>query len=185
MINFDFQRLLDNVLDVTREMQIKVGVSDDCVSLYYPDRAIVNLLGKDYSDRKDAILKEFCEFAAKNEACISFSTDKFGRVCFKLDKKTVEFALADMSKCAFLKELVNFVVNCKNPEFRDIENLFKKFNCGAVVKRADDDEFNCLAYFPSGDPDDFIYCIDIEKDHVHYHRLTPMDFSDLYPWLKL
>ena len=186
MKKYNYQKLLDNILDVTREMQIKVGFSDDFVSLYYPERAINNLLGeKIEGDLKDKVLNSFCEYSKEKVGDITFSTDDFGRVCFKLAKNAVEFAVSDMSKCAFIKELVTYVSEEKTPSFEGIEKLFKKYSQNAVVKMAEDDEFNCLAYFKDGVPDDFIYCIDVEKDHLHYHRLTPMDFADLYPQINL
>ena len=79
----------------------------------------------------------------------------------------------------FLKEFIDLFRGLEPPKIEEIFRVFKKYGDTARCVEVSDNEFNYAVYFTDGEPDEFIYCIDIDDDHVTYHRFTHDDFNAL------
>ena len=61
-----------------------------------------------------------------------------------------------------------------------LKALFEQFGGreGIVAQKLQDEEFDCLYYFKSGEPDRYRYCVTFEEHHAAYHRFLPLDYAD-------
>ncbi|MBR1676519.1 MAG: DUF3877 family protein [Clostridia bacterium] len=180
MENFNFERLLKNIIDVTKEMQVKLGESGEAVKLYYPKAAIERLLGTGETDiqKLKSIAAKFCDYAKSAYGEITFSTDVADRFCFSVGKNAVEKALKELDNCGFLREFISYMTGFKHGDIDEILSIFKKYSNKVVCKKiADNPDFNYLVFFEDGVPDEFYYCLEVDDFFTHYHRFTKEDYE--------
>ena len=123
--------MLKNIIDVTKEMQVKLGESGEAVKLYYPKAAIERLLGTGETDiqKLKSIAADFCDYAKSAYGEITFSTDVADRFCFSVGKNAVEKALKE-----YLKERNSIIPESghENALFLSMQN--KRLSVRAVEK---------------------------------------------------
>jgi hypothetical protein len=73
----DFKELENNIIEVIKEEQIKLGYASETIRLYYPLESICNLLGSDYTitELYDT-LNQFCEFVRSRLGDVEFLIQK-------------------------------------------------------------------------------------------------------------
>lgn len=175
----DYSKLLNNIIEMLREQQIKLGFMKETVRLYYPLKSLNRFLLTDVDTLKmEALLNEFaCEI--RNEIGtinISCQQDRF---CFACGPDVAEYVHDHMEGAQFLEKLIA-LVSKHGTSINDVCDLFKEYSNSVVIQDNISDEFDMLIYFADGEPDDFRYCISFEGEHVIYHRFTEADYLDIY-----
>lgn len=173
----DFQALENNLIDVIKEEQIKLGYTSETIRLYYPMESINNLLSMDYSVVElPGILGLFREYVKDRLGNVKFSNvDK--RFCFIIPPEGVTFVHEEVEDRHFLKELIDKVREHK-ASLRELMDVFYRYSDEVVCEEMDHGEFDYLVYFKDGKPDSFMYCLKLEGDHVNYHRYTKEDYKN-------
>lgn len=175
-----FDRLEQNMQAVIAEQQIKLGYLEEKIRLYYPLASLNGLLEMECTvSEMMGKLEEFFtsveEKYGKTEV-----TEKEGRFCFLLSSQAGKYVHEHMGDYAFLRELIEMVAG-HGHSFEEVLSVFRKYSDCVHVEPVDYGEFDYLIYFQDGKPDDFIYCISLEGQHITYHRFTRADYES-FDW---
>lgn len=168
-----------NILNILEEEQIKLGFAKETVRLYYPLQSLNSFFSCNadvYAMNK--ILKDFATQVKERLGNIEIS-NKGERFCICLPPTASEYVHSHRVKGSFLEDLIN-AVSKHNASMDDILSQFKKHSSSVVIKKMTGEEFDYLAYFENGIPDDFYYCLKDEGCHIIYHRFTPEDYAEMY-----
>lgn len=183
-----FIRLENNIVEMLREQQLKLGYMKERVRLYYPvgslagfweDFDMQSMSGLDEAVNKmRERLKAFADFERDRigDIDIDFSGDRF---CISCSGQVAEYVHNNPGESLFLKELIE-MVRSHGTKMEDVIALFGKYSNNVVINKGISDEFDYLVYFEDGKPDSFFYLLTDEGEHVTYHRFTEGDFHDLY-----
>lgn len=172
------KKLMQNIMDVIAEEQIKLGYRSEAIYLYYPLKSLNSLLGTDSSIYGMNInLSEFSEYAKEYLGKIGISNRK-ERFCIAIPPEGADYVHEHMGENDFLKSFIE-AVSKHDCTLEDIVGVFGQYSKNVTVKKTDDGEFDYLIYFTDGKPNDYMYCIKFEKCHVSYHRFTEDDYLSL------
>ncbi len=171
----NFEKLMQNIMDVIAEEQIKLGYRSEVIYLYYPLKSLNSLLGTD-SDiyGMNINLSEFSEYAREYLGKIGISNRK-ERFCIAIPPEGADYVHEHMGENKFLKSFIE-AVSKHGCTMEDIEAVFRQYSGKVTVKKIDDGEFDYLVYFTDGKPNDYMYCIKFEGHHAGYHRFTKDDY---------
>lgn len=173
----NFEKLENNIVDMIKEEQIKLGYRSEKVRLYYPLLSLNRLLGENYSIKQmRECLKAFCEKCREKYGEIEISNQK-EQFCFLIPPKGSDYIYQNTGKNEFLVEFINTIRN-HNCTIEELLNVFHNHSHHVHIEKVNHGEFDYLIYFEDGIPDDFLYCLTVEKFHIIYHRFTKEDYKD-------
>lgn len=172
-----YKEMKDNLVDIIKEEQAKLGYRKEIIRLYYPLGSLNHLLGSDTDvEGMKQLLSDFCEdvseFFGKIE--ISNNADRF---CFKIPEKGAEYVRENISDNEFICGLVELVSD-HGCTIERIKEYFLGFNDDIHYEKMSNGEFDYLIYFKNGIPDKYYYCFTVEECHVIYHRFLKHDYDD-------
>lgn len=175
----DFTKLENNIWDVMKEEQIKLGYRKETVRLYYPLLSLNRFFHTDLRENEMAeVLKEFAAAVAEKFGNIEISHRK-ERFCFKLPPEASEYIHQNTSGTGFLYDFIE-TVSKHGVSIEEVIDQFKKYSNHVHVEQTNHGEFDYLVYFEDGVPDEFRYCLKDEGCHIIYHRFTPDDYRDFH-----
>lgn len=173
----EYLKLEQNIIDVLKEEQLKLGYRNETVRLYYPLRSLNHFLETDYnSEEMQAELELFSQSVANKLGTIKVSNEN-ERFCFLLPPQASEFVHTHMSDTEFICNFINTISKC-GVTMDEVLALFYQYSDNVHVEKAAHGEFDYLVYFKDGKPDEFRYCIKDEGCHIIYHRFTEADYID-------
>jgi hypothetical protein len=173
----DFSRLEENICDVIKEQQIKLGYRREVVRLYYPLLTLNRFLKTDLETADmNKILQEFCGEVEERLGKIEVS-NKGERFCLCLPEEASEYVHNNTPHDGFIYDFIG-AVSAHGATMDEVIGVFWKYSDRVHVEARVDDEFDYLVYFEDGSPDDFRYCLTKEGEHIIYHRYTREDFKD-------
>lgn len=173
----NFKKLEKNIVDIVKEEQIKLGYRSEKVRLYYPLLSLNRLLGENYSaEQMRKHLKAFCEEVKGIYGEIEIS-DENERFCFLIPPEGSDYIHEHIAENEFLVEFID-TIRKHGCTLEELLQVFYKYSEHVHVEKADNGEFDYLIYFEDGVPDDFLYCLTVEKFHIIYHRFTKEDYED-------
>lgn len=172
-----FIEMKENLIDIIKEEQAKLGYRKETIRLYYPLKSLNYLLHTNTDiDGMNKILGEFCDdvdaFFGKIE--ISNNGERF---CFKIPEQGALYVHENISDSEFIYGLVE-LVSSHDCNMEKIREYFLKFNDDIYYEKLCNGEFDYLLYFKNGLPDKYYYCFTIDEFHVIYHRFLPNDYKD-------
>lgn len=173
----DFSKLENNIIDMIKEEQIKLGYREETIRLYYPLLSLNRFLGtNDNIEEMVKALQEFIIAETETFGLIEVSNQK-DRFCFKIPPKGSAYVHDQMDEQEFIFEFIKTIEKhgCTIDEIKD---LFLKYSGQIHFEKTNNGEFDYLIYFENGVPDHFRYCISDEGCHLIYHRYTPEDYED-------
>jgi hypothetical protein len=175
----NYTKLEQNIIDMIKEEQLKLGYRSETVRLYYP----LSSLNRFFSTELDSeqMLNRLQDF--RSQVCprlgnigISIQSERF---CLAIPPQGVEYIHKLPGDDRFLKDLIQAV----SEHGHSIEEIFQIFRCYSEqvhIEKIADGEFDYLVFFEDGVPDCFRYCLTDEGGHVTYHRFTKEDYQDLF-----
>jgi hypothetical protein len=172
----DFRALENNIIDIIKEEQIKLGYQSETIRLYYPMESINNLLGVDYQlSELSKALDLFGEFVNTRLGKVTHS-NKDTRFCFIIPPDGVTYVHEQVEDRCFLREFIDKISqhNCKLDE---ILKVFYAYSDNVNCNKITNGEFDYLIYFKDEQPDSFMYCLKFEDGHAIYHRYTKADYE--------
>jgi hypothetical protein len=178
-IGLDFSRLEQNICDVIKEQQIKLGYRKEVIRLYYPLSSLNRFLKTEATiEKMQEALTEFCRLNKDRlgEMKISNQGDRF---CFCLPCEASEYVHTHTEQDGFLYDFIG-MVSRHGVSIEEIIALFKRYSNCVCVEKMTQGEFDYLLYFEDGKPDSFRYCLTDEGGHVIYHRFTIEDYEDSF-----
>jgi hypothetical protein len=174
----DYKRLEENICDVVKEQQIKLGYMREVIRLYYPLQTLNSFLKTDLGkeDMHNALLEFSGEVSGRlGKIEVSNNGERF---CLCLPEEASEYVHENIPQEDFICELIE-TVSRHGILIEDVIAVFRKYSDRVHVEKMEDEDFDYLVYFEDGKPDAFRYCLTKEGEHVIYHRYTEEDFSDL------
>lgn len=173
----EYIEMKENLIDVIKEEQAKLGYRKETIRLYYPLKSLNYLFGTDadIADMKN-ILKDFCNKVEKIFGKIEISNNG-ERFCFKIPEEGALYVHENISDNEFIYGLVD-VVSEHDCTMEKIRKYFLKFNDDIHYEKLFNAEFDYLIFFKNGVPDKYYYCFTIDEFHVIYHRFLPNDYKD-------
>ncbi len=173
----DFSKLEQNIYDVIKEEQIKLGYRKEAIRLYYPIQSLNRFLKADLtiSEMKTA-LKNFCETIKDKLGETKVSNDG-ERFCLSFSPEASEYIYLSTEQGGFLYDFIS-TISRHNISIEDVISQFKKYSNKVHIEKMTNSEFDYLIYFEDGIPDAFRYCLTDEGGHIIYHRYTIEDYND-------
>ncbi|MCH5252389.1 MAG: DUF3877 family protein [Lachnospiraceae bacterium] len=173
----DYSKLENNIIDVLKEEQIKLGYRSETVRLYYPLSSLQHFLACDFDITKmKKTLQKFVETAEDSLGQIEIS-NAGERFCFAIPPKGVDYVHGNLDDNEFICEFIR-TIERHGCTIEEIIQLFYRYSDTVCVKKTEHGEFDYLLYFENGKPDNFRYCISDEGCHMIYHRFTEEDYRD-------
>ncbi len=176
--NTGFARLEQNLIDVIKESQIKLGYDYGALQFFYPLATLNHLLNVQLTEAEMLVyLEEFAQYV-KNRLGEVRCTGKKERFAFAVLADGMKYVHEHVETSAFLEDLIRMTAfhGCS---MEDVLQVFRKYSEHVIQKEIEDDEFDCVIYFEDGKPDDYLYCFRQEGSHIIYHRFTKEDYGDL------
>lgn len=174
----NFQNLEKNVIDVTKEEQIKLGYREEILRLYYPLSSLNHFLGTDSDiEEMKQNLKAFRAYAESRLGAIRFSNEG-ERFCFKIPPEGAAYVHNQLHDDEFISEFIH-TIEKHGCTIEELLRVFEKHSDHVHIEQVDNGEFNYLVYFEDGIPDDYRYCLEVDACHIIYHRFTQADYEDL------
>jgi sugar phosphate isomerase/epimerase len=176
-IVMDFTKLEQNICEVIKEEQIKLGYRKETVRLFYPLLSLNRFLKTNIGiGEMLKVLNEFCDIEEEKLGRIGVSNEG-ERFCFCLPPKASEYVHEHTGQDGFLYDFIN-TVSRHGVTIDEVINQFKRYSDCVHVEKVKHGEFDYLVYFEDGKPDSFRYCLTDEGCHVIYHRFTIDDYMD-------
>ena len=172
-----YLKLKQNMIDMIREQQIKLGYRSEAVRLYYPrqsqNRFLDNTAGV---DELQELLSGICEELSKTigEVTVSHQGERF---CFLFSPKVSDYVHEHMEGAEFIQDFVA-EVSRHGAKLEDVLAVFYRYSDHVHVERVAQGDFDYVVYFEDGIPDSYRYCITDEGCHIIYHRFTEEDYRD-------
>lgn len=173
----EYVEMKDNLMDIIKEEQAKLGYRKETIRLYYPLGSLNHLLKTKcgISGMKET-LSDFCREVSESFGDIEVSNDG-ERFCFKIPDKGVEYVHDNLSGDEFIYGLVRLVAD-HGCTIDKVKEYFLKFSDDIHYEKISNGEFDYLLYFNKGKPDKYYYCFTIDEFHVIYHRFLKHDYED-------
>lgn len=173
----NFKELENNIIEVIKEEQIKLGYASETIRLYYPLESICNLLGSDYTIKElYDTLNQFCGFVKDRLGDVEFF-NKETRYCFIIPPKGVDFVHDAIEKNHFLQDFIE-KISSHDCTLDELLKVFHQYSNHVVCEEMDNGEFDYLIYFKDQILDAYKYCIKFENCHAIYHRFTRADYEN-------
>lgn len=177
MCELNFDALMENLLYVLKESQLKIGYTDNAASLNYPAGSLCRLLGRQMDDRElEAALAEFCRRAEERLGKIAVSLYD-GQYCLTVPREGVRYVHDCVEESGFLSELIAAIRAHRVHSIEDVLEIFSRYSDHVLCEEVQGDGYDHVVYFADGDPDRFVYLFETELGHVSYHRMTRADYE--------
>ncbi len=176
VITPNFKALENNIIDVIKEEQIKLGYKSETIRLYYPMESVNHLLATEFTlEELPAVLDQFCTYVSMRLGKVEQS-NKDTRFCFLIPPSGVTYVHKEVEDRHFLREFIETIRehNCTLEKLLDV---FRRYSDKVVCEETKHGEFDYLVYFEQEQPDAFLYCIKFEGSHAIYHRFTKADYD--------
>lgn len=172
-----YKNLEENIFEIIKEQQVKLGYRSETVRLYYPLESLNRFIGEECSVKEMyEKLKEFGNLVQDKLGEITISNEG-KRFCLAVPPKGSDYVHENMDENDFLVGLIR-VVSQHGCTLENILDIFSSYSQHVHVEKMVDCEFDYLLYFEDGVPDSFRYCFSFEECHVIYHRFTIADYED-------
>ena len=173
----NYSRLKNNIVEIIKEEQIKLGYRSESVSLYYPLASLNHLLGSETDiNQMGQLMQEFSDYAKESLGKLEISNCG-ERFCLTIPPKGADYIYEHMDGTEFICDLIR-TIEKHGCTIDDVLEQFYKHSEHVHVEKTSHGEFDYLIYFEDGIPDDFRYCITDEGCHMVYHRFTIDDYKD-------
>ncbi len=171
----EFAGLEQNICDVIKEGQIKLGYQKEASRLYYPLSSLNRFLQAELSiEEMLDTLEEFCRIESEKLGKIEVSHDG-ERFCFRFAPEVAEYVHTHTAQQGFLYDFIE-TISRHGVSMEEVIALFKKYSDKVHVEALNLEEFDYLVYFEDGQPDAYRYCLTDEGCHIIYHRFTEADY---------
>jgi hypothetical protein len=173
----DFSYLEQNIFDVIKEEQIKLGYRKESIRLFYPLLSLNRLLKSDFQidEMKDCLIT-FCRLEEDKLGKTEIS-NQGERFCFHFSPEASEYIHSNKEQDGFLRDFIQ-TVSGHHVSIDEVLEQFHKYSDHVHFEKAKHGEFDYLIYFEDGHPDSYRYCLTDEGCHMIYHRFTIDDYND-------
>lgn len=178
MLHDRYQELENNIIEIIKEEQIKLGYQEETLRLYYPLSSLNQFIGaKADAEQMERLLEGFSAEEEKILGRVGISR-RGERFCLAVPPQGMRYVHEHMGENEFLARFIQ-VIQKHGCTIEDILEVFRAYSSQVCVEKMEGEEFDYLLYFKDGKPDQFRYCITFEECHVIYHRFTEADYEEM------
>lgn len=172
----DTSKLEQNLIDLVKEQQAKLGYRRESVLLYYPLSSLQHIL-QCHCDTTEMMqyLSQFSETVTDTLGSLTI-THSGERFCFHIPEEGSAWVYEHVSDAEFIVQLIK-LVGIHNCTMDAIFQLFEQQKLPVHIEKVHHGEFDYLIYFEEGE-DPYYYCFRQEGEHIIYHRFLPDDYAD-------
>lgn len=173
----DFTRLEQNLIDVIKEEQAKLGYQREEIRLYYPLGSLNHLLGTEDTAEgmKERLKGSFAEFTKDRLGKVRIS-NQGERFCFRIPEEGSSYVKEHTEPGELLQELVE-QLRRHDCSMEEIRAVFSRTGRPFQTESVKNGEFDWLLRFTDG-TDPYLYCFKEEGCHLTYHRFLPEDYEE-------
>lgn len=175
------QPLLLDITDQLKEAQIKLGFGPSTVKLYYNPASLSMLTGAEAANvpAMAAALSAEPAFSASPLGQLTFAPHD-DRVEITIPQDGVRYVHEQVEASPFLQALIGLFAGHHHASMEEVAALFDEQKTPYVRRNMPaGGEFDCVLYFPDGQPDSYYYFFKEEMGHLSYHRFRPEDAAHL------
>lgn len=172
-----FEKLEQNMIDMIKEEQAKLGYRKESVRLYYPLSSLVHLTGETLTEKEMLELLSGFGNETKDRLGNVSVTARKDRFCFLIPEEGGVYVREHTKPNEFIRDLVE-LVGTHGCTMEEIKALFEKQPWPVTVKPVNNGEFDILIRFGEESGDPYYYCFKDEGCHIIYHRFLPEDYAD-------
>ena len=151
-----FRRLEENLIDLVKEQQAKLGFRPEVIRLYYP----VSTQNHKYAteDTAQDMKLRLNGFGAHMKGTLGEVrvTAKGERFCFLIPETGSVYVHEQMKGREFIQDLVD-LVGTHGCSFEKIRELFRQWSAKPVFEKIEDGDFDWALQFADGTPDRYYY----------------------------
>ena len=174
--NIDFSELYENLKDIIKECQTKIGYTDNELNFYYPVKSLNRFLDSDLTaDELKEVLPEFSKYAEDTLGTLKFRLEG-ERFRFIIPREGSAYVHENVPDSPFLKEFIKETIR-PGCDIDSVTAIFRKYSDKVICKKIENNEFEYLVYFEDGQPDSYRYCLEFEFGRAVYHRFTVKEYD--------
>ena len=167
----------DNLIDIIKEEQAKLGFRKEEIRLYYPLISLNHFFEADDDvDEMQTRLEQFPEEVKKKLGDI-WVTHKKDRFCLHIPEQGSVYVHEHEKPDEFIRELVE-LVGRHGCTMQEIRELFCKHSSHVECQKIENGEFDWMCRFAEDEEDPYYYCFKDEGIHIIYHRFLPEDYRE-------
>lgn len=168
------KKLEAHIIDSVQEAHAKLGFDCAPMTQNYTLSTLNGILGtKMTNSEMNSCLEGFCEELSQKIGLVNLSS-KGDVFCITLSPEARKYVRDNTKISDFLAEFIS-AVGARQP-VDSILGIFRKYSDRAHIEQVENDEFDYLAYFEDGIPDEYYYCLTVEGPMVSYHRFRREDY---------
>ena len=171
-----FCRLEENLIDLVKEQQAKLGFRPEVIRLYYPVSTLNHFFGSEDTAEEMKARLNGLEVRMKGTLGEVRVTAKGDRFCFLIPETGSVYVHENMKENEFIKALIE-LVGRHGCTIEEIKELFHSYSDKIITEPMDNEEFDVMIRFDDGS-DPYYYCFKDEGCHIIYHRFLPEDYAD-------
>ena len=172
-----FLRLEENLIDLVKEQQAKLGFRPEVIRLYYPVSTLNHFFGSEDTAEEMKARLNGLEARMKGTLGEVRVTAKGDRFCFLIPETGSVYVHEQMKENEFIKELIGLLQK-HDCTMEEIFDLFRSHSEKVEIHEMDNGEFDYRVSFADDPEDSYIYCFKDEGCHIIYHRFLPEDYAD-------
>lgn len=175
------RNLIQNLIDQTKEAQLKLGYTQESIYLYFPTESLNSILQTDYMDGESLLaeLQQAPAFTGSKLGELNFRISR-GRIEVRIPPEGVRYVKENVPDPVFLSELIRLFSHGHDLTIEQIRACFEKFSREYVCEKVSGSrEFDYVLYFVDERIDAYCYCVKTEMGHAVYHRFTREDYRRL------
>ena len=172
-----FCRLEENLIDLVKEQQAKLGFRPEVIRLYYPVSTLNHFFGSEDTAEEMKARLNGLEAHMKGTLGEVRVTAKGDRFCFLIPETGSVYVHEQMKENEFIKELIGLLQK-HDCTMEEIFDLFRSHSEKVEIHEMDNGEFDYRVSFADDPEDSYIYCFKDEGCHIIYHRFLPEDYAD-------
>lgn len=166
--------LKQNIVDSVKECEIKLGYRAEAISLYYPEKVLLELLNVPKGNLEEEI-NNFCDLVLGELGKIQIiQTQERERYQIIIPKEGVMFIHENVEASPFVKE---FVQEIHRPGMTKeaVIALFRRYSEEVVTEQAEEKEW--AIYFADPKIDAYVYYMEEDDFGLQYHRFTRKSYE--------
>lgn len=186
------ERLIKNIIDQIKEVQMKLGYVWESIHLYFPWESLVVLMGKDSEVEGDVEVKSMKSWKTDLLKTLNtspiFTEGNMGKLLFKESKGRVEviippegakYVYKEVPDPPFLKAVIELFHTHHSISIEEISACFARFSSDYECRKIENNDFDYVLFFRDPEVDPYYYCIKMEMGHTIYHRFIKEDYKKL------
>lgn len=172
-------RLEKHITDTVKEWQLKIGLQQGDMKLYYPAHSLALLLEE---ENLSQALEAFAREVKTRLGEVKITAAKDDRYCVSIPQEGCRYIEEQVPDPELLKNLLA-IVTTPGKTMEDVQQCFdsyaKEQQTKAISKNEASHGLGRIFYFEDEAADAYVYCVEENEFGLTYHRFSREDYEEL------